>query len=261
MNFPSQNPPGVVPPACQAAREELLASLDRSRIVQQLPPSFHCDACRLWFERARGHARALGSLLPRVLAVAVEPSLAPLDGRVVAELNAGRRQERAAAALVSLKRLEVPASLEAVVAAELDGDAGHTRKQAPGELDLRVALELSGSATARIARQLGALDRYAPPAELEGRVRRVLSMGPRSDSLPIRRWIAVAATLLAVFGVASMLQHPGQEPASHYDFRIVHVDSTASLDPFTKGLMSASFGSVLDVPAQSGGSRAEEQRR
>ena len=92
---------GAQPSACRAAREALLDRLDRSDLGVQQPLGFHCDACRVWFERAKAQARAL-SALSRFSSVPDAQSgvgacaeLVALDGRVVAELHAGCRQERA----------------------------------------------------------------------------------------------------------------------------------------------------------------------
>jgi len=246
--------------ACAAAREALLDLLHRSRgQAEAREVEFHCVHCRSWFGRARLLGQALAAL-PRVpTAPETQAAWTELDGRVVAELQAGRRQERAAASLSSLKRASAPAELEALVVAAMDSGAV-LRHPAPGELDTRVASEIASSGQARIARQVAALERVAPPFELQGRVQAVISRVPRSDSLPIQRWLAVAATLLVVFGAASMVERSVRDPAPEYPFRVVHVESAASLDPFVRGLLAASSGGVLDLPASSARASGEQRR-
>ncbi|MBK8180955.1 MAG: hypothetical protein IPK67_19095 [Planctomycetes bacterium] len=93
----------------------------------------HCEACAQWFERARRQALALGSLAR----LTVEPRL--LDGRVVAELNAGARQgappQRWHCSRVPRRRNP----LREGVAERLM----RLPPRAPRELDQRVAVELS----------------------------------------------------------------------------------------------------------------------
>ncbi|HTF88316.1 MAG TPA: hypothetical protein VK843_07895 [Planctomycetota bacterium] len=214
---------------CQLAREGLLDFVDPSGPTRAMPQAFHCDACRAWFERAGSQARAIHSLPRRVA------DMAPLDGLVVAELNAGRRQERAGAALAALQRLQVPSELDALVKDQL----GRARRGAPAELEGRVALELQAGAGPRIERQLGRLARLSAPAELDLRVAGSLADSPRSDGVPMRRWIAIAATLFVVFGAATLVRQLRHEP---YTFRVVHTSSTASLDPLALGQLSAVSG-------------------
>lgn len=236
--------------ACDAAREVLVAGIDPGGQPASLPETFHCDACHAWFERALAHGRSLSSL-PRAAAardsVAIAAALAELDGRVVAELHAGCRQERAGAALTSLQRVSAPRELDAWVAGALHSDVPQ-RRSAPSELATRVALELASGGELRIGRQIASLQHRSAPAELEGRVLRVLASNPRSD-LPIRRWIAIAATLLLVFGVASTIQRSSGSRVPRYPFQVVHVESAASLSPFALSLLSASSGGVLDLPS------------
>ncbi|MEO6708513.1 MAG: hypothetical protein ABI054_05200 [Planctomycetota bacterium] len=215
--------------ACQLAREGLLDFVDPTDPTRAKSAAFHCDACRAWFERACSQAGALHSL-PRRTA-----DMLPLDGLVVAELNAGRRQERARTALSALQRLQVPAELDAMVSDQL----GRARRGAPAELERRVALELQAGAGPRIERQLAGLARLSAPAELELRVAGSLAKSTRSDLVPMRRWIAIAATLFVVFGGATLVRQLREEP---YTFRVVHTSSTASLDPLALGQLSAVSG-------------------
>jgi hypothetical protein len=238
--------------ACDIAREALLDQLDRSGQAIVPLEAFHCGACQAWFERALSHSDALARL-PRA------SSGPELDGRVVAELHAGCRQERAGLALAALAPLRAPAELDQWVAVALRTESP-IRHRAPEQLEERVASELVSPGSERIARQLASLQRFSSPGDLEQRVIRVLARAPRSDSLPIRRWVAIAATLLVVFGAGSLIERAGQPSPPTYSFRVVHVESTASLDPFARGLLAASSGGVLGLPTPSSDGNSGEQR-
>ena len=221
--------------ACQAARQSLVEFVGPSGQAYALPQGFHCEACRAWFERSRMQARAM-NLLPRRIA-----ELNALDGLVVAGLNAGCRQERAAQALVLLGRREVPAELDVRVSERF----GRIVRGAPDELDQRVAHELEGGAGLRAERQVSALARLAAPAQLDRLVESALARSLRSDRLPLRRWIAIAATLLIAVGVASIARQAGWGAHKAYEFTVVHT-STASLDPFARSQYSGVSGRWLD---------------
>ncbi len=231
------------PLACQAAREGMLDYIEFIGPTSRgkgSPTVFHCANCRAWFERARSHASAMALISRRVV------DSTPLDGLVVAELNAGRRQERAAAALASLKRLEVPPELAALVQARMAG----AMRSAPDELGRRVALELASGSGPRIERQVSAMARLAAPAELDARVARSLAEYSHAESLPLRRWIAIAASLFVVFGAATLLRQSGLFQTRHYSFRVVHTESTASLDSVSRAQLSGLLGGLLDVPGE-----------
>ncbi len=226
------------PSACQAARQALLGALDPTGHPVAQSPSFHCAACEAWFQRAQVHGRALSSM-PRLAA-----EHGSLDGRVVAELNAGCRQERASAALRSLARRTAPSELD-IRAADL---FGRMDRSAPSELDGRVAGELRGVPNERVQRQLAALERLSPPAELDARVATILARPVRSMVRAPGRWLALAASLLAVIGVASLAWQGGMGGGRPYEFKVVRSDSTDSLDPLSRSLLSGASGGFFDLP-------------
>lgn len=234
-------------PGCRAARESLVELLDRTGRLSAsaAPKSFHCAACEAWFQRCWRQARALGAL-PRLQ---VEPKA--LAGRVVAELNAGCRQERAADALTHLERVGAPRELDALVGESF----GRMSREAPGELDQRVAAELLSGAGLRAERQLSALARFAAPAELERRVARDLAASAHIGSLPGRRWLALAAAILVLIGAASLVRLVGWGQRPSYPFRVVHSESTASLDPFARSLLSGVSGGSIEVAPRSSDAR------
>ncbi len=230
-------------PDCQVARELLVERIGSAGNLLASPREFHCSACQVWFERSLAQARALNAL-PRRIA-----ELHSLDGLVVAELNAGCRQERAAAALTSLERVDAPCELDLLVSEYL-GRAVH---EAPRELDQRVAKEISAGAGLRAERQVSALERLAAPAALDAIVGRALTQSARPHGLPLRRWIAVAATLFVVVGAASLVRQAGLGKPKPSEFRVVHTHSVASLDPFTRSLLSGVTGGAIELAAQNRG--------
>ena len=122
---------------------------------------------------------------------------ADLEGRVVAALQAGHRQARAAQAVAELGRVSSPQALDQAVDAEfeetvelelaeleLDGasvdapegaDDGLARLPVPGVLDRLVAEELAAPSQARARRYLGSLRRRHAPEELRMRVGLILA--------------------------------------------------------------------------------------
>ena len=231
------SPGQPIRPECQVAREMLIERIGSAGNLLAAPLEFHCSACHAWFDRSLAQARALNAL-PRRIA-----ELNSLDGLVVAELNAGCRQERAAAALTSLERVGAPRELDKLVSESL----GRAVRVAPRELDQRVANELSAGAGLRAERQVSALARLAAPAELDALVGRALSQSARTDGLPLRRWIAIAATLFVVVGAASLVRQAGLGEPRPYELRVVHTESTASLDPFSRSLLSGVTGGAIGL--------------
>lgn len=224
---------------------------------------FHCDACRDWFASARRHAAALGGLTR----MSVE-----FDGRVVAELNAGRRQDRAVAALRWMRRREVPLELDVLVRQELrraslaaDFDSGEDaigqglpEQSAPAELDRRVAAEFLAAALAGGGRPLKGLPRLSVPAELDARVGADLRRQGLAQDVPLRRWLVAAAALLTVAALGAMWQASERagRPASR-DFRVVRATSLSDLDPMARGLLSAHLGGAMELATAP---RAEDRR-
>lgn len=204
------------------------------------PEVYHCDACRSWFERARRQAHVMAELSRPTF------DSASLEGLVVAELNAGRRQERAAAAFASLERLAAPADLDDLVRDRLFG----APSTAPEELERRVALDLALGPGPRVGRQLSNLDRLDVPSELDERVARSLANLGRSDVRPMRRWIAIAAGLFVVLGAAAIAWKAGSRQVKRYEFAVVHVDSVNQLDPFARNLLSVVSGGIADLPGE-----------
>lgn len=227
------------------------------------PGPFHCDACRDWFGSARRHAAVLGGLTR----LSVE-----FDGRVVAELNAGRRQDRAVAALRWMRRREVPLELDVLVRQELrraslaaDFDSGEDAigrgfgdRSAPAELDRRVAAEFLAAALAGGGRPLKGLPRLPVPAELDARVGADLRRQGLAEDVPLRRWLVAAAALLTVAALGAMWQASERAgKRGSRDFQVVRANSLADLDPLARGLLSAQLGGAMELASAP---RAEDRR-
>lgn len=222
---------------CRLAREALLQDLEAG----SRSGNFHCEACAAWFagvRRQSGALRALSRVVPD----------ARLDGRVVAALNAGVRQERAADSLAACERLRAPDALRDLVAEGLS----RAPLGAPRELDGRVAGELAGRGSARVGSQIAGLERRAVPAELAGRVAKDLAMGSRGSfargfrALP--RWTALAAGLLVAVGAISFTLR-GRFGDQELGFRVVRASSVDQMSPFARDLFAGASGWV-ELPAQ-----------
>ena len=161
-------------PSCNDQREELIlaASENRELNASQRDHVARCVACRALMARVAASVEALGDLT-RLEAPA------DLEGRVVASLNAGFREDRSVRHLSTLEKLAAPNELEhsLQVADELEADlfarveqellrpedsVGHRlprvvdRLEVPAELEQRVAAELRGARTGRAVSRIAA---------------------------------------------------------------------------------------------------------
>ena len=231
---------------CQSFRDELHDP--------QGPREAHaaeCSDCAAYAERLARAARALGAL---------ERRRAPLelDGVVVAALEAGARQDRAARVLSSLGRLAAPelAELLPELGDELDvieGTAAAARLRAPPELERLVAEELQDPAAARARRYVASLPRFAAPAELAQRLttgtqglRAPLAMG-RSHAWS-RRSLAAAA-VLAFLLLLGPLRSP-EEPRPRLRLVPARLADTESLDAYARSLIGGLSGGLAAVDGE-----------
>ncbi|MGD2017659.1 MAG: hypothetical protein PVJ89_06075 [Planctomycetota bacterium] len=163
---------------------------------------------------AEGHVRALRSL-PRLEAPA------ELDGRVVASLEAGFRQDRAADHVAGLPRVGAPEELTERVAAEVGRGL-----EAPAVLDRLVAERVEAPAQGMVRSMAGRLERKQAPAELDERVL-------RSEPGPSRRLRRVAVALGAAAVVLLLVRfgQPGLGPVdpARPQLRITRIDSLESV--------------------------------
>jgi hypothetical protein len=193
-----------------------------------------CSACRLLGERL---VAALSSLDAR------RSAPHELDGRVVAALGGGHRQERGVRALVRvLTRRPAPGGLEGNVERSLQGDSEtlrptlarvlSSRVAAPAVLERLVAEEIQDPAKSTARRFVGFLRRAQAPKELEQ------GLDPRR-SRRMQVSLTVAATLLA----ALFLMRPQGERS--YSFRVARPTSVAELSPMARSLLDAATAGAL----------------
>lgn len=176
-----------------------------------------CPDCRELWRRASGQVEALRSL-PR-LEVPSE-----LEGRVVAAMQAGHRQERVAHALTSLQRRSAPRELDAAAIAATTPPGRPMRRVAPDVLDRLVDESLRDLPATVNAGLLDRLPRLHAPAELDARVD---SMLVRGDHLVRRPWmrfagpIGVAAAALLVAAVVALNPGTSAPDDAAYPFEVV----------------------------------------
>ncbi|MEE2941116.1 MAG: hypothetical protein VX460_12065 [Planctomycetota bacterium] len=204
-------------------------------VVEGPIPASGEDAAREALMRARGHARALSSLMARG---------APdeLTGLVVASLNAGAREARALEFARSLPHLKAPAILDEAVAARID--AGATG--APAVLDRLVEERLGAPAQAMTRSMTGRLGRHEAPVELERRVRHELLAGRGAPRSAWRRLAStVGASLLAVVLVvaAQRMLPSGPSVAEPAAERVVSL----TVERVTAGELTPSDRAVLGM--------------
>jgi hypothetical protein len=199
-----------------------------------------CAPCARWLRGLAARERLLAGL-PRASAPA------ELDGRVVAAIHAGERQERAVDALRGLGRLEVGPGVERALAEAAESAAvapleAPGRRRAPRVLERLVAGELADPGRARAQRFVSSLPRLGAPPELELAVRAELARPRRPHLARSGLWwsAAVAAALIA----ASTLPRLRREP--RYPFRVEQA-SRAELEPAFRTLIDATSGGMLSL--------------
>lgn len=232
--------------ACTDFRDTALAvDLDRARMSEH---GRECADCSAWCERIQREVLALRGLMR--LEAPFE-----LDGRVVAALEAGGRQQRALNALGVIGRVEPPLELDRAVDADLEAVEPILRPQrAPAVLDRLVSEELAAPAKTRVRRYLGTLERMATPAELDARVASELEvLRSRRPSRPLLRSVTgftlAAAAVLLIWTAAPTGQRtdtPPVDTTARYDFELQE-GSIDELPWVASGLLEGVLGGGLSV--------------
>ena len=182
------------------------------------------------FQSARRQVRALRSLGRREA-----PS--ELDGLVVASLEAGARQRRAAEQVASLPAVPAPGSLAPRVAATIEeqGDGA----VAPAVLERLVAERVQAPTESMVRSMAGRLGRKVAPDELEERVRRSAStvrgrggswrqgLSPQGLSHQGQRAALMLGAAALVLAVVRLAGTPGR-PAGP-ELRVVRVESLEAM--------------------------------
>ena len=248
---------------CPKYSDELVAAAAISEA-----PSAHlashlatCADCSRRLEDLARQAHALSEL---------ERAPAPreLEGRVVAALHAGHRQERSVAWLAGLGRQLPPQQLEHALAAEAVDEKGGPK--APPELEGRVAADWAGEAAEFATRRaLARLPRRSAPKILAERVDdriRQLRPGQRTASWATRHWeargrlvaVMTAAALLltialqsqsgAPFGFFPASPPPASSPAAEsvtaYSFEVRYHDNFRELDATSRAWVDGITGGL-----------------
>ena len=179
-----------------------------------------------------------------------------LEGLVVAAMNPGHRQMRAAASLAGLTRLEVPSGLEGLVARNVFNTEPSETERAPEALDHLVHDRVEDPEAGLVqgmARRLGPVQ---APKELQARVEFQLESGLYAKPERGRSWlriatvgVALAAGVLFVSRVGQLVPTHNEGPAA-VEVASSDVRTTASGLPFTvtyvdSDSMSASDRNVL----------------
>jgi hypothetical protein len=228
---------------CRAFRESLLdQAVDASGATLAAGHAAQCRACALFAGRFAQVAKSLSSLTRKS---------APheLEGRVVAALEAGSRQQRAIEALVALGRLKPPTELDGAVMAAANGERAYQlrgRHAAPAVLERLVNEELSDPPKARARRFVGSLRRFVAPRALEQRVSRELVTARVSDARPLRvaAWIGLAAVALIALSTPLIIERALTSTHS-YPFRVEHINSLREGSQ-SLGALGADAHDVLD---------------
>jgi len=169
-----------------------------------------------------------------------------LEGRVVAAIQAGYRQDRVIAAVRGLARLPAPAALPGdLIDRALGGPDGQPR--APAVLERLVDEDLRGSSAALARRFAGRLDRRPAPRALAHRLQRTaLSMLRTTATRRNRLAAAVLAVFLASGGMwlfrwMRLAEDPG------YGFEVRYESDIRAMDPMGRSLLGGLTGGLAEV--------------
>lgn len=196
------------------------------------------EAALAEWRRLLGQARAL-------LALGRVPAPGDLEGRVVAALHPGHRQDRIVAQLCALRVQETPDELDVRVRHMAEQPFTAPRKSAPAILDRLVEEEVADLQKSVAARMASRLETRRAPGDL---LRRLEQVDPTRHERQERRGsrLLPVAALMVVAGLAwnfvgdSQRQRGGTPaPERAYDFEIVRVDTL-------EGLRSGEIRSALD---------------
>lgn len=230
----------------QHCREFQLRWLDRAAPAQPvddgaLAHSLGCRACAEFVRRAARLQRAFGDL--ERLPVPEE-----LPGRVVAACNPGYLQDRAAALLGAVVRLEAPRELDQHVMRT----SAH-RLRAPQVLERLVDEELRDPGLALVRRFAGRLHRLEAPSELLGRVQAELAAPHASTAARRERLLAVRWSILGVVVVVGLLlgiefgtRETQAAPALTFEVR--RVNDASELDAVARQLAAGLSGGWSEIP-------------
>jgi hypothetical protein len=231
-------------PDCQVSQDALAAG-ERATFDAHARQCADCAA----------FARRLDRGLAALAQLARVDAPAELTGRVVAELEAGRREERAIESVRSLARVAVPEHLEHAVArtAAPAAPAAVEALAAPEVLSRLVEEELADPAKARVRRFVGSLERAAVPAELADRIEAALAK-PRP-----RRWfrsrLIAGGLTLAFLAVLAVAWRADSLAAAKRHVEWVRVESASELSPFAASLAAGLTGGATEL------TRADDTRR
>lgn len=236
-------------PDCQNARTAL-AGTDTPAFDDH---ARSCVACAAFAVRLARATRGLAGL-PRLAAPVA------LDGRVVAALEAGHREERAVEAVQGLVRVDVPDHLAEHLERAVTREASTSERPfareplaAPGVLRRLVEEELSDPSKARARRFVGSLERFAAPAALDARVAAILGVPERKRSFRSRLVFGGSAALLAIAATfVWFVSTRGEVDAARKRIEWVRAESTDELSPLAASLLAGFSGGASDAAIRGG---------
>lgn len=249
---------------CAEIRELYLTKRARTGDLERHAAA--CEACAAWLER-QGFVCGILGTMDRLVAPLV------LEGRVSEDLQLGTGC--LSGVLQGLERRAVPEELEQRLVEEL-GDISTAEDpletpswapllatlepmEAPRVLDRLVDEELADAPASVARRFAGGLFRMSPPKGLSARIAE--DLGDPAPVMARRWWLplgSVAAAVLLVFSIAPLLQE--QSVRSPRPFRVVDVESLASLDPLGRSLVNGLAGGRVHGMERTRETSGDEQR-
>ncbi len=225
--------------SCQDVRDRLLESRG-SVSTADAGELEHLEACA----ECAGFARRVGQISSSFSSLARLAPPVELDGLTVGALQAGRRQERAVAALRGLVRLPVPPEL---VDRTLEEPTRTAR--APAVLERLVDEDLRNSSGALARRFAGKLERRRAPQALRDRLQRS-ALSVLRPSAARRSLVAAAALAILLVGAGLWLHGRVRSPAtdlSELGFEISYESGLDGMDPMARNLLGGLSGGLVDL--------------
>ncbi len=169
---------------------------------------------------AQGHLRAL-RFLPGLSA----PE--ELEGRVVASLEAGFRQDRAAGLVSGLGARSAPEELAHLVAAQVEANLDGV--VAPTVLERLVEERVAAPEKGMVASMAGRLDRKVAPLELDERIRESAAGSSPSAGGRTRRMAVLFGAAAMVLVAVRLVVAPAESRSDGPALRIIRVESLESV--------------------------------
>jgi hypothetical protein len=238
--------------SCNELRELMMAEGLRGRPLSREVESRvgACESCARWVASFERQVAALVELPRRQVP-------ASLEGRVVAALHQGYREDRAISELSQVGGPGAPAELDASLEdlfSELRAEGLLAAPEVPSELETRVDEDLRDLPGAISAHMLGKLESLSAPDSLAARIEADLAasqgtQAPRTLSLTVKRRLAAGLAAAAGLAIWAGLGQNTElvSPPALTPLVVISVDAGSDLSPAARRLFNSLTGGALSA--------------